>query len=327
MKMVNLKLLVMGIIVACMMPYVTLAQTAPSVPQKADSTAAEDPTVFSRSVLNYEDAGKRDPFDSLAPQTEEEEKKIKGLFNYERATLKGIINTENDSYALVIDESGIGYVLRKGYRIFGGYVTDITADSVLLYIVKYGRSMEIIMRLESSRTTTIIERQEGESSVKRPGISIEYYKQDTTDEAPTISIEEVIIPDGAIRTVEEEWFGSETTETTSSTSKIKEEIVPEVVSTVETLEPPNGAWISLPYVFDWTVYESVDVTYTLIIDDDPDCMSPQFLKERLATSSFVVDDQTKLPALKTLYWAVSVRSATDQEILRTTGNAAFRIRK
>jgi len=325
--MVNLKISVMGIGVAFMMPFVALAQTVPPAPQKADSTAAENPSDFSRSVLHYEDAGKRDPFDSLAPRTEEEEKKIRGLFNYERASLKGIVTAENDSYALVIDENGMGYVLRKGYRVFGGYVTDITADSVFLHIVVYGRSMEIVMRLESSRTTTIIERQEGESSVQRPGISIDYYKQNTTVEVPTIGIEEVIIPDGDIRTVEEDWFGSEMTETTASTGEMQEENVPDVVSTVETVDPPDGAWISMPYVFDWTVYESVDVKYTLIIDDDPDCMSPLFVKERLATSSFVVDDRTQLPALKILYWAVSVKSDAGQEILRTTGNAAFRIRK
>ncbi|MCD6307882.1 MAG: hypothetical protein J7M24_02665, partial [Candidatus Latescibacteria bacterium] len=120
---------------------------------QADTVRTEEnPLDYSKPVHTYNAGGKRDPFETLVPGDDnmKAEEKIKGLFNYERATLKGVVSSSLDSYALVADADGFGYVLREGYRVFGGYVTKITDDSVHLHIVKYGRSMSIIMRLESS---------------------------------------------------------------------------------------------------------------------------------------------------------------------------------
>ena len=148
------------------------AQQKAASPAPSDSVeTADDLASFSRTQPVYDPEGKRDPFGSLVPKEEEEGKKIKGLLNYEKAQLKGIVKTESDTYALVMDADNFGHVLREGYMVYGGYVTAITEDSVYLHIVKYGRALSIILRLETSKSTIVTE-EAGEIVVKKPGINV-----------------------------------------------------------------------------------------------------------------------------------------------------------
>lgn len=283
---------------------------------------AEDLTEFSRSRLIYDSEGKRDPFETLVPKVVEEEKKIKGLFNYEKATLSGIVRTENDIYALVIDADNFGYVLRKGYRVFGGFVEQITDDALYLHIVKYGRSLSIIMRLESTISTVLVEQERGESYIQKPGINIEYSKENspTTD----IMIEDVIVPSMRIKTVEDEWFGSGSTEpvtekTDAESSKINN------TGSFSLIDPPDNTWITLPYILDWTTQEGTDVLYTVIIDDNSDFNSPLLIKGGVNTSSYLLGLETGLPQNKKLFWKITARDVSGIDVTCRRTDMSFRI--
>jgi len=293
------------------------------------TVSEEEALKYSRPVFRYESKGKRDPFASLAPRTTgEEEKKIKGLFNYEGASLKGIVSTGDDTYALVVDSDGYGYVLRKGYRIFGGYVTDVTADAVHFHIVKYGRSMDIIMRLSSSKSTVIEERESGESLIQRPGITVQYGENVTgVESGPGVSVEEVTVPSADTKTVEELWFGEGVGEETgnagdrSCTARMRRNF--------SLIDPPDGALITLPYVLDWTRAKGDGVVYTLIIDDDADYSSPLLVKENIETSSYVLGEDpadSALPEDTELFWRVTARDAAGNESACRRDDVSFKIR-
>jgi len=292
------------LIFVLLMPVTDVALQEKST-QSGDSTSTDetvedqsDSLLYTRPNYIYETLEKKDPFESLVPEEKGEERKtIKGLFVYEDAQILGIVNSKKDLYALVEGENGESYVLRVGDRVFGGYVSQITDDAVYLHIVKYGRSMTIILRLESS-ILTVIEERNGEISVKKPGINISY-EEDTFSPGEFI-IEEVFVPSPHIKTIEEEWFGTkeETPEKESASTQIDES------GSFYLIDPHDNSWVKLPYIFNWTKAAEENINYSLVIDDNSDFESPVFVKEGINVSSYLLNDETKLPLNKELFWKV-----------------------
>jgi len=275
---------------------------APTAPP--DSMTTEELEKFTRKQVEYDSQGKRDPFGSLAPKEVKEGKKIKGLLNYEKAVLSGIVRTSDDTYALVIDADGFGHVLREGYMVYGGYVTAITEDSVYLHIVKYGRAMTIIVSLESSKSTVIAE-EDGEKVVKKPGINI--YYEPSSQSRREIEIQDVVVPSLHTKTVDKVWFGDKgglpVIEDTKDNSELDEK------QSFSLFEPPDGSWITLPFEMDWTNYADKGISYSITIDDDLDFNDPHIVLEQVRISSYLLVEEMNLPVNKQLFWKIV---ATDE---------------
>jgi len=308
----------MGIVLGCFLISIPHAVGQEEKTPPATATVSSDTTgvkadslFYTRPEYSYQTLGRRDPFETLAPrEKDEEEKVIKGLFNYEKAKIVGIVNTDDGSCALVNDENGLGYVLRQGDRVFGGYVTDVTDNALYLHIVKYGRSMTIILRMEFSKQT-VIEEQDGFTSVKKPGINITF--GETPAEKKEVIIEEITVPSADIRTIEEEWFGPRE----KPSPLIDESVAPEKTGTFMLLEPPDNSWIRLPYILEWTDAEGTNVEYTLIIDDNSDFSSPLVNTSGITRSSFLLTDGPMFPRNRELYWKViAVDESGERSIAR-----------
>jgi hypothetical protein len=299
----------------------SVAQT-PTVaePEEAEADSI-DPLSYTRPRLTYDSGDRRDPFGSLVPDSPTgDEVRIKGDFDYEDALIKGIVITEEDKFALVADDSDDGYVLREGYRVLGGYVTRITADTVYLHIVKYGRSMSIIMRMESSHNTVIAETDADEKTMRKPGITVSYNENEIGDDR--VTVEDVMVPSTDVTLIEEDWFG--TSDRTLFT-------VPDDGDTpgeggFSVISPVNESWVTLPYVLDWTMVQNTDVTYTVVIDDDSDFSSPILEKMSIPMSSLLIDTNTGLPGTTTLYWQVYATDADGRNIMSRRTGLTFKIR-
>lgn len=312
-------------------PNATHAQTkskvnSTSVAAPVDSAAVDNPLEYIRPQLEYESAGKRDPFESLAPVEEEDGAKLKGLFNYEEARLNGIVNTGGDIYALVTDKGGLAYVLREGYRVFGGYVTDITDDAIQFHIVKYGRSMTIIMRFSSSKTTEIDEIGPDEVLIRRPGQTVQYKKSAAERaEEPTVLIEDVVLPSLDTRTIDETWF--DTREKAGAEQKSDADTAKDSNGLRFTLiDPPSGTAVTLPFVLDWSTLEGEGWVYTLIVDDSLDYATPVFVKDGIGSTSFVFDEKTPLPTDTVLYWKVVAVNPSGAQAESRRTDMSFTIR-
>jgi hypothetical protein len=257
---------------------------------ESDSVAVEDPLTYSRPVFNYDPGGRRDPFNSLVPKENKDEKKIKSLFNYEKAFLRGVVRTESSVYALAIDSDNYAHVLRKNDRVLNGYVTDITDDSVYLHIVQFGRPMRIILRMETARQTVKTE-ESGLDIMKRPGINLSY--EPGAFAGADLSVDDVILPSGEITTVEDEWFGTEPGES-----------VPREESGASTLiGPRDGSEVVFPQLFRW-VKSDGDSLYTVVFSQDDQFQSQLVVKEGITSSSFLFENNPGLESGKRYFWKV-----------------------
>ncbi len=289
----------------------TPAKPAAKPAAKAESASAAadttDPLEYARPEVAYDASGRRDPFESLVPETINPEETIKGEFDYEEASIKGIVVTGNDRYALVVDGDNYSYVLREGYRVLGGVVTGISPDAVQFNIVKYGRALRITMRLTSSRNTMIEENERSGSTMLRPGIVVQY-RQGAT-EGERVLIEDVLAPPLGTRLVEDEWFGTQ-----DDTPFLPEGEEAKTDRGPEPVVPADGVTIGLPLLLDWTAVAGEDVQYTVQVDDSADFSSPIMERSGLESTSLLVDSKNGLPAGKLLYWRVSARLADGREI-------------
>ncbi len=282
----------------------------------------EEPVDYSRPIQVYDSEGRRDPFKSLLPKKIDTEKKLKSLLNYEGAKLNGIVRNKDDVYALVVDENSFGYVLREGYRVFGGYVIKITDDAIHLHIVKYGRSLSIIMRLESSKSAVYVEKEQNEFVIQKPGINVTYKKEDQT--VPVVLIEEVNVPSLDIKTVEEEWFGSKSTIPLPARQETEvDEEIP--AGSFSIVDPSDNSWIKIPYVLDWTKMEGENIHYTLYIDDDSDFSSPLFVKNNLMSSSFLLGENVMLPPNRNLFWKIIAQDVSGNRAVCRQTDMSFKI--
>jgi hypothetical protein len=291
---------------------------------QADSlNKAEQDSIYSFSmpVLKYNSLGKRDPFESLAPAPSLGQAKIKDLFNYDGSKILGIASTEKGPYALVTDTVGAGYVLKENDNVLGGIVSKITDDAVFLHIVKYGRAMTIIMRIESSKVT-VIEESGSESTVKKPGIDISYNKEPINSKE--ISIQEVSIPSLDTKTIEEQWFGApkkltDIIDENSADSKA-------VQGSFYLISPADKTWIKLPYLFKWTEPKETKITYKFIVDDDPDFSSPLFETDGISSKSYLlIAEDAKLPVNRELYWTVLAVQESGNILYPKQSGVSFRV--
>lgn len=276
---------------------------------EADSTAETDPLLYTRPVLKYDAGGRRDPFESLVPEEDEDEKKIKGLFNYEKSVLRGIVRSGEDVYAMVVDANNYAFVLRENDSVLGGNVTKITDDAVYLHIIQYGRAMNIILRMETARKT-VRTSEDDDSVVKRPGIIMSYGSEDET--ASRISVEDVTVPSLDTRSVEDVWFGSGNGGAQDNGS-----------GGCTLLSPTGNSEIRLPSLLRWTRSEE-DSLYTMVIAGDMDFSSPLIVKKRITVNSCVLDIHPALEAGGRFYWKViALRKSGKQISSRNT--LSFRI--
>ncbi len=256
----------------------------------ADSAKTEDPLTYSRPVFSYDPGGRRDPFNSLVPKENKDEKKIKSLFNYEKAFLRGIVRTDTTVYAFVIDADNYGHVLKKNDRVLNGYVTDITDDSIYLHIVQFGRPMRIILRMETARQTVRTE-ESGLDLMKRPGINLSY--DEGTSAGAELSVDDVVVPSGEIVTVEEKWFGPDPGKKAS----------PEDSGGNSLISPSDGAEVMFPQLFRW-VKSDGDSIYTVVFSRDDQFRSELVVKEGVTASSVLFENNPGLEPGKRYFWKV-----------------------
>lgn len=257
---------------------------------KEDSIAAADPLNYTRPVYNYSPGGRRDPFESLVQEENKDEKKIKGLFNYEKGSLRGIIRSDDGVYAMAVDGDNYSYVLRENDPVFGGYVTKITDDAVQLHIVKYGRAMTIILRMETAKKT-ILASEEDESVVRRPGITVSWGADH--DSAAVMSVGDVSVPSLDTKMIDEVWFGAGKRSGENADGS----------SPYLLLSPPDNAEIQLPIALRWTK-SPLDSLYTLIISRDKDFRTPLLVKEGIVGSTFLLDSNPVLESGRVFFWKV-----------------------
>jgi len=102
-----------------------------------------------RKMVYYNPGTRRDPF---LPLTEREDVSFTEapLPLAENLKLVGILKDEEGNRALLEDEMGFGYILRKGDKIKNGYVISVEEDRVIFHVEEYGgyRIMELELNPE-----------------------------------------------------------------------------------------------------------------------------------------------------------------------------------
>ncbi|RKX70945.1 hypothetical protein DRP53_03330 [candidate division WOR-3 bacterium] len=97
-------------------------------------------SIFPVEHFQYQTKGRRDPFIPLIAG----EGKTRGRLNIDNLTLIGIISGDRGRIALVKDGLNKGHILRKGDKVAGGWVSEITSNSVIFAIEHAG----IVSRFE-----------------------------------------------------------------------------------------------------------------------------------------------------------------------------------
>ena len=97
-----------------------------------ESLRAEVELPFEREIFVYEIEERRDPFTPLVPKEEGAEPNVDNL------TLDGIIWGYAGPMAVVKEKGATGHVLRKGDKVSGGEVEDITSDSITFRLSEFG---------------------------------------------------------------------------------------------------------------------------------------------------------------------------------------------
>gem|GEM_PF-2334160 len=119
-------------------PVETEAEAMKTAPDTAagivadESLRAEVELPFEREIFVYEVEERRDPFTPLVPKEEGAEPNVDNL------TLDGIIWGYAGPMAVVKERGSTGHVLRKGDRVSGGEVEDITSDSITFRLSEFG---------------------------------------------------------------------------------------------------------------------------------------------------------------------------------------------
>ncbi len=122
-----------------------------AMPQSQESLPPIDTLIEVKKALKWEkfyysDRGKRDPFMPLLGGGVKKEL-TQGL-NVEQAELVGTIWGTNGYIALVKEKGGVGYVLKKGDRVAGGRVGEVTQSSITFDMMQYGVRSKITLKLK-----------------------------------------------------------------------------------------------------------------------------------------------------------------------------------
>ncbi len=132
-----------------------IAASNAAVPQEQESLPPIDTLVEVKKALKWEkfyysDRGKRDPFVPLLGAGTKE-KLTQGL-NVEQAKLVGTIWGTNGYIALIKEKGGVGYVLKRGDRVVGGRVSEVTQNSITFNMMQYGVRSKITLKLKEGGT-------------------------------------------------------------------------------------------------------------------------------------------------------------------------------
>jgi len=105
-----------------------------------------------RELVNYERAGRRDPFDPLV------EGLRSGLWTAElprvdALRLVGILQDYDGSIALFEDMEGYGYILREGDPVKAGFLKLVTEDNVVFEVDDYGWVHTVVLELRNESST------------------------------------------------------------------------------------------------------------------------------------------------------------------------------
>ena len=126
----------------------TFAQTDPvTEPETAPTT--EDPAKakgkkyeFRRNpIFEYSSRGRRDPFNALVKEGDGDVKT--DLLNVEEATLTGIVWGGDQMVAIFKDKDGKNHYMRKGSAVFRGRIVDISDNSVIVSLTRFGTSRRV----------------------------------------------------------------------------------------------------------------------------------------------------------------------------------------
>ena len=108
-----------------------------------------DSLLFPVEKWNYEPKGRRDPFVPLMGLELGGGGKLSHL-SVENLTLIGILWGDRGYFGLVKDGLNNGYILKKGDRVAGGQVTQITNKAVIFEIMHAGVVTKYELRLEQN---------------------------------------------------------------------------------------------------------------------------------------------------------------------------------
>ncbi len=107
-------------------------------------------SLFPVEKYQYQPGGRRDPFTPLVGQTKGVALGIAQL-NIDNLNLIGTITWPGGGYALVKDGLNNGYILKKGDRVAGGWVSRITNRSVVFSIEHAGVVATYELKLQEKK--------------------------------------------------------------------------------------------------------------------------------------------------------------------------------
>jgi len=105
-------------------------------------------TVFRREQpVEYEAAGRRDPFRALLVDEKKEGEIETDLLRLEGATLRGVVWSDGTYLALVSDKDGKSFVLREGDPVYQGRVLSVTQARATFEVSDFGDYQQIILKV------------------------------------------------------------------------------------------------------------------------------------------------------------------------------------
>jgi hypothetical protein len=105
-------------------------------------------TVFRREQpVEYEAAGRRDPFRALLVDEKKEGEIETELLRLEGATLKGVVWSDGTYLALVSDKEGKSFVLREGDPVYQGRVLSVTQARATFEVSDFGDYQQIVLKV------------------------------------------------------------------------------------------------------------------------------------------------------------------------------------
>ncbi len=107
-------------------------------------------SLFPVEKYEYQAGGRRDPFMPLVGQTKGVAMGLANL-NIDNLTLIGTITWPGGGYALVKDGLNNGYILKKGDKVAGGWVSQITNRSVIFSIQYAGVVTTYELKLQEKK--------------------------------------------------------------------------------------------------------------------------------------------------------------------------------
>jgi hypothetical protein len=105
-------------------------------------------TVFRREQpVEYEAAGRRDPFRALLVDEKKEGEIETDLLRLEGATLRGVVWSDGTYLALVSDKDGKSFLLREGDPVYQGRVLSVTQARATFEVSDFGDYQQIILKV------------------------------------------------------------------------------------------------------------------------------------------------------------------------------------